>query len=106
MKILLSKFKIKILIQKLKMKERMSTQNFSKIQIKERSEITPSYESSRFDILEYRKVSVSKEVIYSNELVTNGLIWKLKIYPNGNGVAKNEYISIFLELFSVHQVVI
>jgi len=45
--------------------------------------------------------STSKDTIYSTELLTNGLVWRLKIYPNGNGVAKGEYISIFLELIEV-----
>jgi len=31
-------------------------------------------------------------------MLTNGLTWRLKVYPNGNGVAKGNYISIFLEM--------
>lgn len=27
-----------------------------------------------------------------------GITWRLKVYPNGNGVAKNTYISVFLEM--------
>lgn len=74
--------------------------NFDKI----RSEISPPYESTIFTIKDYRKLLISttsKDIIYSNELITNGLVWRLKIYPNGNGVAKGEYISIFLELIDV-----
>lgn len=64
------------------------------------SDIYPPYESSIFEIKEYKKIVLSnKEIIYSPELMTNGLIWRLKVYPNGNGAtAKGEYISIFLEL--------
>jgi tripartite motif-containing protein 37 len=31
-------------------------------------------------------------------MITNGLTWRLKVYPNGNGIAKGNYISIFLEM--------
>jgi hypothetical protein len=44
------------------------------------------------------KISKEKEFIYSNELVTNGLVWRIKVYPYGNSGARGEYISIFLEL--------
>ena len=75
------------------------------------SDIFPPYECATFEILDYKKLIASNNnqnnennnnakdlVIYSNELFTNGLTWKLKVYPNGNGAAKGEYISIFLEL--------
>lgn len=38
------------------------------------------------------------EILYSDDLKTNGLKWRLKIYPLGNGGLKGEYISVFLEL--------
>ena len=38
------------------------------------------------------------EVLYSDDLNINGLKWRLKIYPLGNGGLKGEYISVFLEL--------
>jgi tripartite motif-containing protein 37 len=38
--------------------------------------------------------------VYSEHLVTNGIKWRLKIYPHGNGNAKNIYLSIFLEMDS------
>jgi len=28
----------------------------------------------------------------------SGLTWRLKVYPNGNGVAKGVYLSVFLEM--------
>jgi hypothetical protein len=37
------------------------------------------------------------EVVYSSELSSNGVIWRLKVYPRGNGVAKDQYLSVFLE---------
>ena len=38
------------------------------------------------------------EVVYSPPLIANGLVWRLKVYPFGNGGAKGEFISVFLEL--------
>ena len=38
------------------------------------------------------------ETVFSDILVSNGLSWKLKVYPNGNGNAKKTYLSVFLEM--------
>lgn len=72
------------------------------------SEVSPPYEHAIFEINDYKKILLKnkegnkdKEVIYSDNLKTNGLSWRLKIYPNGNGAAKGEYLSIFLELIEV-----
>ncbi|MFN9905008.1 MAG: hypothetical protein ACK56F_02635 [bacterium] len=39
-------------------------------------------------------------MLYSEPpLVTkSGLTWRLKVYPNGNGIARGNYISVFLEM--------
>ena len=63
--------------------------------------IIPKYETSKFEInnfLEILNNNNNNEIIYSPELRINGLIWRIKLYPKGNATAKNEYISIFLEL--------
>lgn len=36
--------------------------------------------------------------MFSEPLIANGLTWRLKVYPNGNGIAKGNYISIFIEM--------
>lgn len=36
--------------------------------------------------------------VYSNPLQVNGLNWRLKVYPYGNGAVRSEYLSVFLEL--------
>lgn len=36
--------------------------------------------------------------VYSNPLQVNGLHWRLKVYPYGNGAVRGEYLSVFLEL--------
>ena len=59
--------------------------------------IIPSYETAIFQVENFEKINNS-EVIYSPELIINGLKWRLKLYPKGNASSKNEYLSIFLEL--------
>lgn len=44
--------------------------------------------------------SHQEEIIYSDHLLHNGIKWRLKVYPHGNGNAKNVYLSIFLEMDS------
>jgi tripartite motif-containing protein 37 len=58
----------------------------------------PNYESSHFIINNFSSIRHSHEVVYSEPLIANGLTWRLKVYPNGNGIAKGNYISIFLEM--------
>ena len=36
--------------------------------------------------------------VYSSHLNCNGIKWRLKVYPDGNGVARSNYLSVFLEL--------
>lgn len=36
--------------------------------------------------------------VYSSPLQVNGLNWRLKVYPYGNGAVRGEYLSVFLEL--------
>lgn len=62
------------------------------------SELTPVFEESAFVIHNYSQVRETHEVIYSEPLIANGLTWRLKVYPNGNGIAKGNYLSIFLEM--------
>jgi tripartite motif-containing protein 37 len=62
------------------------------------SEIIPEYDSTDFYLKTYSKSREASEVIYSDTLNTNGLTWRLKIYPNGNGIAKGNFISVFLEM--------
>ncbi|CAD8181400.1 unnamed protein product [Paramecium pentaurelia] len=61
------------------------------------SEITPQYVCDSFELNSFNQ---SDEIVYSDHLITNGIRWRLKIYPHGNGNAKNIYISIFLEMDS------
>jgi len=67
----------------------------------QRSELVPEYDSATFVMMNYSKLRKTKDIVYSEPLQKNGLVWRLKIYPNGNGVAKGGYLSIFLELVKV-----
>jgi tripartite motif-containing protein 37 len=53
-------------------------------------------------IKDFSRIRHTHEVVYSDPLIFNGLTWRLKVYPNGNGIAKGNYISIFLEMVKGH----
>lgn len=40
-------------------------------------------------------------MIYSFSENLNGVYWRLKIYPHGNGKAKDKWLSVFLEMSQV-----
>mgnify|MGYP002628992439 CR=1 FL=1 len=41
---------------------------------------------------------IREEIVYSEPLKVSGVVWRLKVYPRGNGVAKDSYMSVFLEM--------
>ncbi|XP_022697638.1 E3 ubiquitin-protein ligase TRIM37-like isoform X2 [Varroa jacobsoni] len=64
------------------------------------SEIVPPYDSSLFCIRSYSWLKLRGDPVYSNPLTVGGLTWRLKVYPDGNGVVRGNYLSVFLELSS------
>ena len=71
------------------------------------SELVPHYEKSVFVIKNFSRIRQSQnqgsednEIVYSDPPLEtkSGLTWRLKVYPNGNGIAKGNYISVFLEM--------
>lgn len=62
------------------------------------SEIVPQYDSSLFTIHTFSQSKHKADPIYSPPLNVNGLSWRLKVYPDGNGVVRGNYLSVFLEL--------
>lgn len=62
------------------------------------SEIVPPYDSSTFTIHNFSQLKHKADPIYSPALNVNGLSWRLKVYPDGNGVVRGNYLSVFLEL--------
>ncbi|XP_028396496.1 E3 ubiquitin-protein ligase TRIM37-like [Dendronephthya gigantea] len=63
------------------------------------SEIVPLFETSTFCITNFSSVRRKADPVYSDCLEVNGLCWRLKVYPDGNGVVRGNYLSIFLELY-------
>jgi len=62
------------------------------------SEIVPAYDSSTFCISNFSTLRHKGDPVYSDPLNINGLSWRLKVYPDGNGVVRGNYLSVFLEL--------
>ncbi|UJR08618.1 hypothetical protein I4U23_012877 [Adineta vaga] len=62
------------------------------------SEIVPSYNSNTFIITNFSIRRQNVDPIYSQPLHINGLTWRLKVYPDGNGTVRGTYLSVFLEL--------
>lgn len=88
------------LVKKLKMVQSLPLSKFEEgvVTCEFQSEIVPNYDSGIFVLKNYSEIQNSTEVVYSEILTCNGLMWRLKVYPNGNGVAKSNYLSVFLEL--------
>lgn len=62
------------------------------------SEIVPPYDSSTFVMNNFSALQQRADPVYSQPLQVNGLSWRLKVYPDGNGVVRGNYLSVFLEL--------
>ncbi|XP_006819993.1 E3 ubiquitin-protein ligase TRIM37 [Saccoglossus kowalevskii] len=62
------------------------------------SELVPAYDSSRFVMSTYSNMQAKADPVYSPPLNVSGLSWRLKVYPDGNGVVRGNYLSVFLEL--------
>ncbi|KNC54558.1 uncharacterized protein AMSG_10408 [Thecamonas trahens ATCC 50062] len=62
------------------------------------SEIVPEYASGDFVLASFSALRAAEDVVFSQPLVTHGLAWRLKVYPNGNGIARGTHLSVFLEM--------
>ena len=62
------------------------------------SEIVPQYESATFVLNQFSALQNKADPVYSSPLNVNGLSWRLKVYPDGNGVVRGNYLSVFIEL--------
>lgn len=62
------------------------------------SEIVPPYDSSTFVMHNFNLLQQRADPVYSSPLSVYGLTWRLKVYPDGNGVVRGNYLSVFLEL--------
>jgi len=64
------------------------------------SEIVPGYDERTFSMQHFSLLQSKADPVYSPPLTVNGLSWRLKVYPDGNGVVRGNYLSVFLELSS------
>ena len=62
------------------------------------SEIVPQYDEKTFTMSQFSGLQAKADPVYSPPLHVNGLSWRLKVYPDGNGVVRGNYLSVFLEL--------
>lgn len=62
------------------------------------SEIVPPYDGSTFVMHNFSVLQQRADPVYSPALHVCGLTWRLKVYPDGNGVVRGNYLSVFLEL--------
>ncbi|XP_070573024.1 E3 ubiquitin-protein ligase TRIM37-like isoform X2 [Ptychodera flava] len=62
------------------------------------SELVPAYDNSRFVMSNFSSMQAKADPVYSPPLNVSGLSWRLKVYPDGNGVVRGNYLSVFLEL--------
>ncbi|XP_070083605.1 E3 ubiquitin-protein ligase TRIM37 isoform X17 [Equus przewalskii] len=62
------------------------------------SELVPSYDSATFVLENFSTLRQRADPVYSPPLQVSGLCWRLKVYPDGNGVVRGYYLSVFLEL--------
>ena len=59
------------------------------------AELVPEFSSWKYVL---RDFSSQKEIMYSEGRNINGVEWRLKIYPHGNGLARDKYLSVFVEM--------
>ncbi len=59
-------------------------------------ELLPEYNNFEYELKEF--LQCDGGIVYSDSFVLNGVEWRLKIYPRGNGVAKGKYLSVFVEM--------
>merc|ERR1719481_842087 len=62
------------------------------------SEIVPGYDEKTFSMSHFSLLQSKADPVYSPPLHVHGLSWRLKVYPDGNGVVRGHYLSVFLEL--------
>lgn len=66
-----------------------------------RHELVPKFHKFTYRLGKYSEHG--EPIVYSEAERVNGIEWRLKIYPRGNGVAKGTHLSVFLELFKGYE---
>lgn len=62
-------------------------------------ELVPGYTEFTYKMKYFSMID--EGVVYSQPENLNGVFWRLKIYPRGNGKAKDQWLSVFLEMSQV-----
>ena len=60
------------------------------------NDIFPDFHHCTYKLNDFSTLDYS--VVYSESYMLNGIEWRLKIYPKGNGQAKDKCLSVFLEM--------
>lgn len=62
-----------------------------------RSEVVPEYVEGVFELKDFTQSRRgSSNYFLSNPIVVNDLVWRLKVYPDGNGSSKGFFLAVFL----------
>lgn len=62
------------------------------------SSITLKFAVGIFTLKPYSGYRHSNDPVFSDPLVSDGITWRIKVYPNGTGAYKNLYLSVFVEM--------
>ena len=54
--------------------------------------------SGVFFLRPYSVYKKQNEIVFSDPLVSDGITWRIKVYPNGTGPFKGNYLSLFVEM--------
>lgn len=60
------------------------------------NDILPDFHQCVYRLNDFSTLDYS--VVYSESYMLNGIEWRLKIYPKGNGQSKDKCLSVFLEM--------
>lgn len=61
-------------------------------------DLYPKWSSGTFTVENFEEELASNTPIYSGSIHQYGMTWQLKLYPNGNDLAQNSHLSVFLQL--------
>ena len=63
----------------------------------------PEYTGGVFELPHFTESrKVTPNYFFSEPLMANGLVWRLKVYPNGNGPSKGSYLAVFFHMEDVN----
>ena len=64
-------------------------------ELEELIDLVPEFTVWKYTLTNF---STRTGIVYSESQNLNGVEWRLKIYPHGNGLARDKYISVFVEM--------